>query len=261
VEGNLSVLVASCDAYADLWRPFFTLFRRYWPDCPYPVYLGSNFASHPDPELKHVHIGEDRDWALGFRAMLEAMPTDRVLVLLEDYLLTAPADTARIKRLAGHMRERDAGCLRLVPVPGAPSPDSSSPEVGELPRGMSYRVSLQAAVWDRATLLELVTPGESPWQLEHQGSGRSDVLPQPFLSVVQGAAWPLPYFATAVVRGVWLRDAVALCRSEGVPVDLAARPVGIARRLRAAPAEAAAPAARGREEASLRGQRREPRRE
>ena len=37
-----SVLVPSCDAYADLWIPFFALFWRYWSDCPFPVYLGTN---------------------------------------------------------------------------------------------------------------------------------------------------------------------------------------------------------------------------
>lgn len=43
---DVAVVVASCDAYADLWEPFFRLFRRYWPDCPYPVYLGSNFRTY-----------------------------------------------------------------------------------------------------------------------------------------------------------------------------------------------------------------------
>lgn len=222
---DVSVLVASCDWYSDLWHPFFTLFRRYWPDCPYRVFLGANFASYPDPGVEHVHVGEDRDWALGFRAMLKSLPTDLVLVLLEDYLLTAPTDTLRIERLVARMRDRDAACMRLVPVPGAPTADPNFPEAGELPRGMPYRVSLQAAVWEKRALLELLTPGESPWGLEHDGSGRSAALPQPFLSVVQRAPWPLPYFATAVVRGVWLRDAVALCRREGVPVDLSARPI------------------------------------
>jgi len=41
-RANCSILIPSCDKYSDLWRPFFTLFWRHWPDCPFPVYLGSN---------------------------------------------------------------------------------------------------------------------------------------------------------------------------------------------------------------------------
>lgn len=256
---DVGVLVASCDAYADLWEPFFTLFRRYWPDCPYRVWLGSNFLAPPDPAVEGLAVGEDLDWATGFRAMFERIPCERVIVLLEDYLLTAPADTARIVRLVDRMVERDAACMRLVPVPGAPAADPDFDDAGELPRGSPYRVSLQAAVWDRHALLALVTPGESPWRLEVDGSVRSAELSQPFLSVVDGAEWPLPYFATAVLRGRWMRAAVELCRREGVPVDLSVRPVEtrldeLRRRLR--PLRWRAGAARAR----LRGQLRKARR-
>jgi hypothetical protein len=39
---NLAVIVVSCDLYSDVWKPFFTLFFKYWNDCPFPVYLTSN---------------------------------------------------------------------------------------------------------------------------------------------------------------------------------------------------------------------------
>ena len=41
-DERVTLLVPSCDRYADLWPPFFALLRRQWPDCPFPVVVGSN---------------------------------------------------------------------------------------------------------------------------------------------------------------------------------------------------------------------------
>jgi hypothetical protein len=218
-----AILVASTDAYADLWAPFFTLFRRYWPDCPYPVYLGSNVRTYAAEGVRPITVGEDIDWSTGFIAMVRRIDEPYILVLLEDYLLSAPVETARIESLYEEMKRRSAACMRVMPVPGAPAADPDFPDAGELPRGMPYRVSLQAAIWRSDELLELLRPGESPWEFELRGTSRSDLLGAPFLSIVRDGPRPLPYFITAVGRGVWQRDAVALCRREGVAVDLGAR--------------------------------------
>jgi hypothetical protein len=170
-------------------------------------------------------IGEDVDWSTGFGEMVRRVAEPYILVLLEDYLLSAPVDTEAIARLFGHMKEEGAACLRVMPVPGAPEADPGTGDVGELPRGMPYRVSLQAAIWRRADLLELLRPGETPWDFELRGTPRSDELEARFLGVVQGGLRPLPYFITGVCKGLWLRDALALCRREGIPVDGSARGV------------------------------------
>ena len=222
---EVSVLVVSCDAYSDLWGPFFTLFFRYWPDCPYPLYLGTNELAYDDSRVTTIRTGPDRDWAAGLRSMLAALPSRHAIVLLEDYLLTEPVDTARICELVRVAQARDAACLRLVPVPGAQGELADEPGVGDLAAGVDYRVSLQAAIWNRDVLAALVRVGESPWGLEVDGSRRSVALDQPFLSVVADAQWPLRYFVTGVVRGRWLREAVDLLRREGIEPDLTVRPI------------------------------------
>ena len=42
---DLTILDVSCDRYADFWEIFFKLFDRYWLDCPYKVYFGTNFKT------------------------------------------------------------------------------------------------------------------------------------------------------------------------------------------------------------------------
>ena len=218
-----AILVTSCDKYQDLWEPFFTLFFRYWPDCPYPVYLGTNHLMHDNPRVKTIAVGDDTDWSSGFRGMLEEIPHPYVIVLIEDYLLTKYVDTVRIDRLITYMEEKGAGCLRLFPGSGHDLPYLDNPEVGEISKGADYRLSLQAAIWNKQTLLELLREGESAWELELNGTKRTNNLDVPFLCVTGDS--PIPYFCTGVVKGKWVREAVELCEKEGIKVDLTVRSV------------------------------------
>lgn len=224
---DIAVLVVSCDKYQDLWKPFFTLFFKYWQDCPYPVYLGSNHSVYNDSRIKTITIGDDKDWSSGFRKILEQIPHPYVILLLEDYLLKQQVNNDRIQALAAYMKRKMAGCLRLFPCPGPDVPCNDNIEVGEILKESDYRLSLQAAIWDKQVLLRLLQAGETPWQLEVRGSKRTDTMETSFLSVKRNSDhnYPIPYFCTAVVRGKWIPDAVELCKKEGINIDLTIRPL------------------------------------
>jgi hypothetical protein len=218
---GVAVLVSSCDAYRDLWPPFFELLFRHWPDCPRPVYLGSESERFDDARVECLATSP-RDWSSSLASMLEQVRTDHVLLLLEDYLMYARARTVEIRELARFADQRRAACLRLFPCPGPDVDCVDRAGVGVITPGAPFRVSLQAALWRRADLLALLVPGESPWQFETRATQRSVSLPRVFLSVKRGHQ-PLSYFCTGVRRGRWLRDGVSLCERQGVAVDLGAR--------------------------------------
>ncbi len=48
MKSEVTVLINSCDAYSDLWEPFFKLFSIYWPDCPYEIVLNTEYKRCPD---------------------------------------------------------------------------------------------------------------------------------------------------------------------------------------------------------------------
>ena len=173
--------------------------------------------------MKTIGVGDDTDWSSSFRRMLERIPQPYVIVMIEDFLPTQSVDTAKIDRLITYMQEKGAGCLRLYPCPGPDLPCLDNPEVGEISKGADYRLSLQAAIWNKQTLLELLREGESAWELEINGTKRTNGLDVPFLCVTCDS--PIPYFCTGVVKGKWVREAVELCEKEGIEVDLTVRSV------------------------------------
>jgi len=73
-------------------------------------------------------------------------------------------------------------------------------------------------------LQSLLVDGESAWNMEVQGTIRSQALEVPFLSVKRSPGTDLvldpamPYYCTAIVRGRWVRGALDLCSREGIRI-------------------------------------------
>ncbi len=215
------LLVPSCDRYSDVWAPFFALLQRHWPDCPFPIVVGSNHEACAEGRVRAITVGDDRDWTSGLRAMLTSLNVPHVLILLEDFLLTSRVDTALVQALLDDLVRLDGAYLRLRPFPPPDARLVRFPRVGEIAPGAPYRAAMQAAFWHRESLLELLQDGENPWQMEVLGARRSDSMARGFYSTWVPA---LDYYA-GVTMGRWIPYAVALCREHGVMVDLTRRPM------------------------------------
>lgn len=224
-KDQVSILVSSFDGYRDAWDPFFILLRRYWPDCPFAVYLISNNVEYRRDGVTNLALGDDMGWANNMIAALSRIPTPYVIYMQEDYFLTAPVDTGRVMDLISYMDARGAGYLRLYPAPGPDRDCPGHPELGEISERAPYRVSMQAAVWRKDVLEGLLVKDEDGWDMEFYGSERSRALDAPFLSVKRDNSTikvvdpPIPYLCTAIIRGVWIREALKLCEEEGIELN------------------------------------------
>jgi hypothetical protein len=49
-ENKTAVLMMTCNKYKPLWSPFFQLLRKYWPDCPYKIYMGTDIGNLSEVE-------------------------------------------------------------------------------------------------------------------------------------------------------------------------------------------------------------------
>lgn len=91
------LVVPSCDNYNDTWPLFFHFLFKYWPDAPKPVYLISNTTTFADERVQTIQVGPDRQWSANVHLALDRIPTDFLFMLLDDYLLNATVDGARIE--------------------------------------------------------------------------------------------------------------------------------------------------------------------
>jgi hypothetical protein len=215
------MLIASCDAYSDLWEPYFALLRRHWPDCPFPIAL---ITEAKRPELRGVRalcLGESLDWSSLMLKALDSLSTPYILFSLEDFFLRRSVNTPRVVHLLEDVKRQNLSMLRLIARPGPTGQHSKGDEFGEIPANVPYRVSTQAAFWRVEVLRNLLVTGESAWQFEVNGSSRSD--PYEGFAGVWDAA--LPYGHHTVERGRWFPWAALRFRYLDIGVDLRARPV------------------------------------
>lgn len=217
-----SVLIPSCDAYSDLWDGFFHLFHKFWPDCPFPVYLGVNQLQPSYPGVINAPAGHGRLWSNRVQDQISSLPTPYVLLMLEDFFLRRPVPTASLLKCARDWLELDGHCLRLVRRPGPNTRLDGQPRIGILNRDAPYRVSTQAAIWKKSTLLGLMRPAESIWDFELHGTRRSWDYADGFYGVWRNQ---LPYGHHVVERGKWFPKEVRWCRRMGVACDTQTRPI------------------------------------
>lgn len=204
---DIAILVVSCDSYQDLWDPFFLCFFKYWPDCPYPVFLGANTASYPDDRVQTILIGPDIDYSSNLLKMLHNIQEEWVILWIEDRILSAPVETTRLSNLIQSAQRRGAGYLKLIANHPFAWTEDKTEQIGEIPQGDRYRVSITVALWQKPVLLQLLCPGETAWELERMGSERSNNLDAKFFCLTPWVrSTPFISDTHLIVKGRLLRD-------------------------------------------------------
>lgn len=217
MDESCVVIVGSCDKYADLQGSFIALFRKFWPDCPFPVVLVTETASEVSGFDRVIACGNGTNWASRLVTALQTVTVPHVLMLCDDYFLEAPVDTERVLKRLDDLKRLDAVNLRLVPNPrhGLPCEDG----LMEYPKNTAYCVSTLAGFWKTDYLLRLAKPVSSIWEFERYGSFAVGDERRPILATVV-REFP---FVDAVHKGHWEKFGVRVCRENGLTVDFAKR--------------------------------------
>lgn len=215
---DFAIVVASCDKYSDLWSPFFGLFFKHWPDCPFPVYLAANQKRFEHPRVTTLQSGEDKDWSSSIRTVIKGLPYQNLIFWMDDGFLVGRVDSNRVFRVLECTKRKDFAFLRLQPNP---KPAIWLDEyLGELGRCDAYRVSVWPTVWKPSVFQSILKDGESAWDFEILGTERSRSLPGFFcvrkeiFSCLHG-----------VERGIWIRPAALRIERLGFKLDPSERAI------------------------------------
>ena len=219
-----SVVVSSCDAYADLWPSFFHLLFKFWPEIPKPVYLISNHKHFTDPRVQTVALGHDRHWGTNTLEAFKKIPASSILYLQDDYFLNAPADPKAIARIHRHHLASGARTTSLFNRE-ATGTATSEPGLIECDPDNKWIFDFQAAFWDKAEMIARIEPGWTPWHAEGTMNDRAKLegQGQGWYTLTTAAPIILPYLQ-AIRGGLWLPEGKALCATHGIQPDFRHRP-------------------------------------
>lgn len=224
-SSRVSLLVSSCDEYADLWSGWDVCFRRFWPDCLIERWLLCNEAVSQVPAgMRPLAVGKEEIWSVNLIKALQTLDADYVLLWLDDLYLIGKVDNDRLMAVIDRARAENWDYLRLNPTPGPPG---KCDEIARLPEGDIYRVSTVLAVWKRTTLMDLLDPLENAWQFEYYGTIRSDRYPKFYASRLQ-----LALCLNCSIKGRWDPRAISALLDAGIKPNLDQRAVLDGRELR-----------------------------
>jgi hypothetical protein len=221
----MRTVVFTSDNHSWLLKGFFHQWKKYGGGRDVEV-AGFTPPSFLPENVKFTSIGRFEDypvekWSDAVIKYLQSIPDEYVLILLEDYWLMRPVnweaiDTAFEYSMAQPVEWHDAVIRLDVAADRMFSKDAHY----LLPWGNvdickakgDYSLSFQASIFNRKLLLEVMRPGETPWQSELKGSWRLNQLPYRVIGTYQ---WPMNYMISVCkgkldTKGEWMYPARTL---------------------------------------------------
>ena len=166
-----TVLINSCDRYAEAWKPFITLFDIHWKNCPFNVCIATESIDANFPNVTTIKTGTG-SWSKRLNLALNAISTPYVIFMLEDFFLQGDVNEDELVKCV-HYMENDPhiGAFYYCRTEGYDIPSNRYPGYFDMNKSnrIIYHLNCQAALWDRKTLVEATKNEISPWDFEMKG--------------------------------------------------------------------------------------------
>ena len=226
---SVAIVVSSCDPFFDSWRPFSFFFRKFWPGCPFATYLITNELRVRSSHLQPISVGPDLRWGWKLMTALRQVPHAYVIYMQEDYFLRAPVLEQQVADdLAFALGEAADSFSFRARTRIEPTFELLNPRFGVVPVESDGRTRAQVTLWKKDALLAILREDESVWEFEANGSSRTGAMKVFSYATREDA--PIKYVMSAIVRGLWTSEALALCRDHGFEISPEVRGVYTERR-------------------------------
>ena len=236
MSNKYSILVNTTDSFEDCWFPFFTLFKKFWPEYTGKIYLNTETKVYVHEGLNIISIQNNIispnnkiTWSECFMRALDVIEEDVILYMQEDYFLKDFVKNDVFENFVKLITENsDIDCIHLTDQ-GSPSDKMSEhPNLYTIPKIHQDRISCQAALWKKEILKQYPRKYETAWNFEWWGSKRAAILNHNFYVVDNNCVKLntfeiIPYLFTAVVGGRWLKEVVPLCVDHNINIDYSKR--------------------------------------
>jgi hypothetical protein len=222
-DSNVAVVIWSSDSRKDVLKRVLPSLFEYWPDCPYPIYVGLNSEYWIAPNVTTL-VAPPSEWRTECSLQLAQIPENYLIMMLDDFLLRKSVDQTNISSIIAKAREMKLSYLRMVPL-GKSLParllglclPRSLASFELMKENSSFYCSMEIALWSKAHFLSLLESPGSIWDFEHL---------KPCGVAHYAVTRPAPIVYTHLVeKGLWLPYSSRLLKQAGLPHELGARSV------------------------------------
>lgn len=216
------VLVASADNTLDIFEIVFQNAETDWRDCDWPRYAGFT-TQQSDRFGFHMVAAKEADWRKRVIGQLDRLPENirYVLLLLEDFFLTAPVNGAELNAVAEHALRHNLAYVRLVSLSRSILGHGlewfrrtfATQPLRPLASWEPYYSSVDPTLWRRDYLRALLQQPGTIWQFEYT------VGPERHYSVWRSVV----RFRALIGRAKWYRFSAGLLARRGLSLAQSTR--------------------------------------
>ncbi|MBQ8291233.1 MAG: hypothetical protein IJX88_01810 [Clostridia bacterium] len=228
MNNDCSILLLTCDNYVDVAQQNIRLIEKFWNNRPFGIFVGTEKKGF-DCEGEGINIlySNESQWSKRVRQYLEVIPTEYVLVMLDDFFVEQEVDNDRIISILEQMKiNKNIASTLLIPTKKKKGKIING--LLERKRNQRYLMTWQIGIWKKEDLLFLMRDNENPWESEIFGSLRARFLSQKnFCCLPQNTSLPIKYGkGWLIVRGVWNEIEINRLKNErNIIVESKGRPI------------------------------------
>lgn len=240
-NNSFAILINSCDAYSDVWTPFFRVLEKTWPQArEHEIFLNTETKQYKDPffDVKVLNCLDNKaiyQWGRRLLQAIDRIESDNILFLLEDFFFEEPVRYEEIDKCVKYLNEnKDISVFGLTSQ--MECADASYCELHKDIRFPGYVIRKQKvgfkynagpSLWRKSSLKRLIFKRDTPWGWEFFGNFRTwyssdkiygracDYQPVFVYDIIHGGA---------VHRGKWTEKSVQeVMRKYNVDIDLSIR--------------------------------------
>jgi hypothetical protein len=218
---RIAVFISCSDSRHDVLERVLPSILKFWPDCPYPIFVGTNSPLDKWPNVTSL-LAKPQGWRAECLTQVARIQATHLIVILDDFLFQGPVDQDLLSVLVSKVTESSIAYLRLLPMGKSlrqrvtGTRNHTAEQVQRIEPGRPFYSCLQIAIWKKQHFESMLKLQGSIWDFEHQRIPKVDHYsingPSPFA------------YRHIVEKGRWLPDAKSLLRGAGLPSDLGTRP-------------------------------------
>lgn len=226
-----SVVISSCDLYSDCWLPMIHSFHKFWKDCPYEVYIISNYKVLNVDGIRFIPVGEHKGFGSNMKKALELIDADFLIFFLEDFFLDEKVNTHVIDNHLIYCANNSVDFLKI---------DSSDVIFRDEmriqdsiyclnPLDKKYSLNAAISIWNKRALKSISVDGFTAWDFERKGIDyitENDIIINSqtiFSELFDGNTIKKIHAAGAVTKGKWTQEGARYLRENNYSYLLSKR--------------------------------------
>jgi hypothetical protein len=225
---KVSIIISSCDAYSDVWEPFFRLFKKYWKPLEYPIIFNTETKKVNSADLDLITINSNYDWSWSkrLRNVIKKVDSPYIILLLDDFFIYDNVSTDRIEECVKMMsKDKRIANITFFKTGTDGIILKSNPAFSAKRRKSLYKVNAVAGLWRKKKLLKYLKDDENAWEFEQNGTERSWRSLDKFyyLSDIDDRIIPYDFTKYGLFNGKWLKPTISLFENEKINIDYSER--------------------------------------